>query len=99
MADLLSPKMIPVVRNINRTVPVTLEADEEGEWYQLKSKLSDTALYHRLKANWYQIAPPGSGFALAYCHFGPRNGVWLHFLSTGTLLAQYEEGCHETLQW
>ena len=77
-------------------------ADGRGEWVLLKSaSCSDQFLFDMLKLGWPTFVPFAEArrFALIYCWSGPNSGIWLHYLATPALCAEYLPGCHKIVSW
>lgn len=97
------PPLSTVLDNINRFNPVTVTCpDGRSEWFLLSStQFPDQLLFEKLKFNWRQFVTfaEAGRFALIFSRSGPHSGVWLHYLATPTLCAEYLPGCHEIASW
>jgi hypothetical protein len=97
------PPLSTVLNNIKRTNTVTATCtDGRGEWVLLKSRQSpDQLLFEKLKFSWPQLVPFADArrFALIFCSSGPNSGIWLHYLATPALCAEYLPGCHKIDSW
>lgn len=90
-----------VLGRIERIVSVDKsDYNGDGEWIRLEAEhLDDSALYSAIAKKWGRTAGYINKFALLYCHTGNDAGVWLHYLSTPALRAEYRVGCFSVPTW
>ena len=90
-----------VLDRINKIAAVDIEDyNDDGEWIRLEAEdLDDADLYRVIVRKWGRTAGYINKFALVYCHTGDDSGVWLHFLSTPALRAEYRVGCFSVPTW
>ncbi len=91
-----------VLASIRYKTPVTVnDYDGTGEWLRLESDdLWDYELYEKLCRSWLRtVGAKPRWFALTYCMEGDDAGVWVHFLETEELRAEYLPGYRELPSW